>query len=169
MRTALLICTVLIAGFGCGCSKSEHTTTPAAKAVHKHEHHPPHGGTVVELGEEEYHVEFVLDAPNGKLQAFLLDGELENFVRSSMTSFEVTANVAGKENKLVFAPVANRATGETVGDTALFEAQTDWLRTAPTFDADIKELTVGGGKYHDVVFNFPKGNDANEKEDKEKP
>jgi len=120
---------------------------------------------VAELGEEEHHVEFVLDAPNGKLQAFLLDGELENFVRSPMTSFEITALVAGQEKELVFTPVANRATGETVGDTAVFEARADWLRTTPAFNAVIKELTVGNRKYQNVGFNFPKGNDTDGKEE----
>jgi hypothetical protein len=157
MKIFLSLC-LAIAGFLVGCSKTE-TVTPAPEAVHRHEHHPPHGGAPVELGEEENHVEFVLDAPNGKFQAFVLDGELENFVRIDAASLEVTAQVAGREEKLTLQPVANNATGEKIGDTSLFEAQADWLKTTPTFDAALKEITVHGKTYTNILFNFPKGSD----------
>ena len=142
---------------GCG---EKRAAAPESKALPKHEHKPPHHGTPVVLGNEEYHVELVLDAPAGKLQAFILDGELENFVRISAPSFTITAKLPGGEHPLVFQAVANHATGEEVGDTALFEAQADWLKTTPAFDAVIDELTVRSNSYQRVTFNFPKGNDA---------
>ena len=160
MKTIILFCITLAAGFAGGCSKTETGTTARAGA-HHHEHHPPHGGTPVELGEEANHVEFVLDAPNGKLRAFVLDGELENFVRIAAPSLEVTATVSEHKEKLVFLPVANRATGETVSDTSLFEVQADWLKTTPTFDAVLKEIAVHGKTYTNIAFNFPKGSDEN--------
>jgi hypothetical protein len=159
MKSIIPICLMLAAIIGGGCSKTENANAPAKEAVHKHEHHPPHGGAPVELGEEEYHVEFVLDAPAGKLQAFVLDGELENFVHIAAPSLEVTAKVHDKEEKLVLLPVANNATGEKVGDTSLFEAQAEWLKTTPIFDAVLKEITVRTKTYTNVAFNFPKGSD----------
>ena len=93
------LCLVAAGGLLAGCSKTQ-TTTPAPGAAHHHEHHPPHGGAPVELGEEQNHVEFVLDAPNGKLQAFVMDGELENFVRIAAPSLEVTAKVGGHDETL---------------------------------------------------------------------
>ncbi len=164
MKPVVLICALLAIGLGGGCSKDGNTSVRARQAVHQHEHYPPHGGVPVVLGNEEFHVEFVLDARTGRLRAYFLDGELENFVRVAMPSFEITAQVAGREEHLIFAPVANNATGETVGDTALFEVQSDWLKTTPRFDAVIKELTVGGDKYQNITFNFPKGNDTDENE-----
>ena len=118
------------------------------------------------MGEEEYHVELVLDASAGKLQAFILDGELENFVRIPEASFVIAAELPGKEEVLTMKAVPNRATGETVGDTALFEAQAEWLKTTPTFNAVIKDLTVRDDRYQNIAFNFPKGNDMDEKEKK---
>jgi hypothetical protein len=157
MRKILLLGSIIAIGF-CGCSKSEDT--PAANApVHKHEHHPPHGGAPVELGEEEYHIEIVRDADVGKLQAFVLDGELENFIRIAAPSLEIEAQVAGRPEKLVLAPVANNATGEKVGDTSLFEGTADWIKTTPIFDAVLKEVTVRGKTYTNLAFNFPKGSD----------
>lgn len=160
----LLVCALLAVGLAGGCSKDGNPSVRAGESVHQYEHHPPHGGVPVVLGNEEYHVEFVLDARTCRLRAYFLDGEMENFVRVAMPSFEITAQVAGRVEKLTFAPVANNATGETVGDTSLFEVQSDWLKTTPRFDAVIKELTVGGDKYQNIAFNFPNGNDTDEEE-----
>ena len=157
LKLTIFICLALAAGFLSGCSKSEHGG--ANGTPHLHVDEPPHGGTAIDLG-EDYHIEFVRDAANGKLQAFVLDGEMEEFVHSPSASFEVTAHVDGREEKLAFAAVANRATGETVGDTSMFEARADWLKTATNFDAAINEINVRGNSYTNVVFNFPKGNDA---------
>jgi hypothetical protein len=131
MKFIILTCIALVAGFCGGCSKNEKNAASGQEPVHKHEHHPPHGGAPVELGEEEYHVEMVLDAPAGKLQAFVLDGELENFIRIAQPSLEVDAQISGHDEKLIFQPVANSATGEKVGDTSLYEAQSQSSRNCP--------------------------------------
>jgi hypothetical protein len=154
---------LLISGFLIGCGDNPPANTASA-TPHKHEHIPPHGGTPVVLGDEEYHVEMVLDAPAGKLQAFVLDGEMENFIRIAPESFEVNAKPSGKEEILVFKAVANHATGEKVGDTSLFETQADWLKTETNFEAVLKEITVKSKTYQNVAFNFPKGNDKDETE-----
>ncbi|MGO8929964.1 MAG: hypothetical protein ACLQU3_24105 [Limisphaerales bacterium] len=162
MKTSTLLSVAFAAGFAGGCSKTE-PSAPAKEVVHRHEHKPPHGGAPVELGQEEYHVEFVLDAPEGKLQAFVMDGELENFVRIDAPSVEITAQVSGQQEQLRLHPVANNATGEKVGDTSLFEARADWLKATSTFDAVLKEITVHGKSYTNILFNFPKGNDDKSK------
>jgi hypothetical protein len=143
-----LLAAVLVLG---GCAKKE--------VVSEHKDQPPHGGTPVALG-DNYHIEFVLDAASGTLSAYILDDEMEEFVRSDMPSFEMTAKVGGAEQPLVFKPVANPATGETVGDTALFLAQAGWLKTTKDFDAVIKSVTLDGTTFTDVKFNYPKGNDT---------
>ena len=111
-----------------GCAKKDahagHDHAAAAPA--KHEHHAPHDGTAIVLGKEEYHLEFVLDAAAGKLTAYALDGELENFIRVKALGFEVVATVGTEKKPLTFQAIANPATGETVGDTSQFEAQADW-------------------------------------------
>ena len=165
MKSIILICLALAAGFFSGCSKSE-TAAPKTEAVHKHEHHPPHHGTPVVLGDEEYHIELVRDAAAGRLQAFVLDGELENFIRIQPTSFDIAAKFSGHSETLTLKAVPNSATGETVGDTSLFEAQANWLKTETNFDAALVAVNVRGKNYTNVVFNFPKGNDADETEKK---
>ncbi len=113
----------------------------------------------MELGHEEFHVEFVLDAAAGRLTAYVMDGELEQFIRVSAVSFEVQAKVDGADQSLTFSPVANAATGEKAGDTSQFEATAAWLKTTTNFDATLRELTVRTQTYRAVKFNFPKGNE----------
>jgi hypothetical protein len=146
-------------GFSVSCAKKETAASTAVTAVAKHEHHAPHGGTPVVLGDEAYHLELVRDATNGKLQAFVLDGEMENFVRCAATSFEMTAMVDGSSRVLTFQAIADSATGEKIGDTALFETSADWLKTTARFDGILISLTVRGTAFEGVKFNFPQGND----------
>lgn len=157
-RTRTRVAFALLAlAFAAGCSK-EPPLDPAAP--HKHVHHPPHGGTPVVLGDEVYHLELVLDASSGILQAYVLDGELENFIRSAVPSIEIDATAGGSPRTLTLEPVANSATGETVGDTSLFQAQADWLKSAKDFDGVVKTVTIRGTTFSGVKFNFPKGNDT---------
>ncbi len=151
-----LVAAALVAA---GCSKPAPAGADSA-APQAHHHHPPHGGTPVVLGEEEYHLELVLDAATGRLQAFVLDGEMENFVRSADRSIVIEASQAGTARSVELRAVPNPETGETVGDTAQFEASADWLKSARSFDGILKGITVRGKTYSDVTFNFPRGNDA---------
>jgi hypothetical protein len=148
-------------GLLAGCER-QSSNAPQQTGAPRHEHKPPHHGTPVVLGKEEYHVEMVLDASAGRLQAYILDGELENFVRVPMESFAVSALLSGKQEVLTFKAIGNNATGEKVGDTALFEAQADWLKTNAAFDGVLRQITVRGTTYENVAFNFPKGNDTDE-------
>jgi len=155
--TLRILCVAVLACSGCKKNDPAPATTTAVPA--KHEHHPPHGGTPVVLGEEVYHLEFVLDAASDKMQVYVLDGEMENFIRSAAPSFEVVASVQGEKRTLLFKAVADAATGEKVGDTALFEAQADWLKTTKEFDGVLTEIAIRGSTFSGVKFNFPHGND----------
>lgn len=155
---AILVAT-LLTGLVTGCRKSPPAPAGDTTAPSKHEHTAPHGGTPVVLGSEAYHLELVRDGGAGKLQAYVLDGELENFVRCNAPALEVEALVNGQPTRLVLGAVANSATGESVGDTALFEGQAEWLKTLTQFDATLKSITVRGTTFAEVKFNFPRGND----------
>ena len=150
---------ILIAAAVAGCAKGGSAGAADAQAAH-HEHHPPHGGTPVVLGHEAYHLELVRDAGAGKVDAYLLDGEIEEFVRTTVASFEVTAVVDGERKTLFFQAVPNSATGETVGNTSCFEARADWITRTPSFDAVLTRIDVRGASFQDVAFNFPRGNDT---------
>lgn len=151
----ILACATLLLGTAACSPKSSTTTAPQ-----RHEHQPPHGGTPVVLGEESCHLELVLDAAAGRLSAYVLDGEMENFIRIGTPSFQIVAKFGGREETLVFRPVANPATGETAEATSLYEAQAEWLKTTREFEATLASLTVRGRTFANIAFNFPRGNDA---------
>ena len=152
----LSVSAALLGALG-ACAKKAAPVAAAPAAAH--EHHAPHGGTPVALGDEAYHLELVRDADAGKLIAYVLDGEMEEFIRAKAATFEVIATVAGAKQTLTFHAVANAATGETVGNTSQFEASADWLKTTAAFDATLTSLEIKGTAFAAVAFNFPKGND----------
>ncbi|MFM8471221.1 MAG: hypothetical protein ACKODH_14890, partial [Limisphaerales bacterium] len=121
-----------------------------------HHHEPPHGGTAIDLGDEEAHLEFVLDAAAGKLTCYVFKAHMAGFQRITQETIELSATVAGKPESLTLKAVTNAATGEKPGDTSQFEAQADWLKTAKTFDAELRTVNVRGKDYAALKFNFPK-------------
>lgn len=124
-----------------------------------HEHHAPHGGTLVEFGEEFAHLEIVLDAENGWLTAYALDGEAEQSVPLAQTEIEIEIE---KPQKFVVKLEAeeNALTGETKGATSEFSGQNERLRNLKEFDALVKSITIRGREFKNVSFNFPKGNEG---------
>ncbi len=158
-RHLLLLAAILPLALAAGCSKAPPAPADSGPPQ-AHHHHPPHGGTPVVLGNEAYHLELVLDAAAGRLQAYVLDAEMENFVRTAAPSLTISAIVDGRPRELVLAAVANTQTGETVGDTSLFEAQAGWLKGASGFDGELRSLTIRGATFTGVKFNFPRGNDT---------
>jgi hypothetical protein len=156
-----------VAGWLTACSKTESTHDhdhghgpDHDHAGHSHHaHKPPHGGTPVELGDHQYHLEFVHEATNGSLRAYVMDGHLEYFVRIPAATFEVAAQVGGTEESLTFHAVANNSTGETVGNTSQFEAQAEWLKRETNFAATVKTITIKGSTFSNVTVDFPGGKD----------
>lgn len=162
-KNSLLASTLFIFALA-ACSKSETKSAADPHAGHdhsvlKHEHVPPHGGTAIVLGEEAYHLEIVRDDAAGKLSLYVMDGELENFVRITAPSLEIVVTIAGQPTPLVLRPVANSLTGEKPGDTSVFEVAADWLKTTPNFDAVLTRIEVRTTAFTAVAFNFPKGNE----------
>jgi hypothetical protein len=156
------VCLRLVFGaaaiFASACSrKAEPSATSVQPA--KHEHHAPHGGTPVVLGDEAYHLELLIDRSSGELQVFVLDGEMENFIRCPMPAFDIEATVDGEKRVLTLKAIGDSATGETVGDTSFFRAQADWLKTTPGFDGMVPSIEIKGTRFTGVKFNYPKGND----------
>jgi YHS domain-containing protein len=62
-----------------GCNHEPAGTGPAADppAAHDHADEGPHGGPLVEWGQEEYHLEFTVDPVNQEATIYVLDGNLK--------------------------------------------------------------------------------------------
>jgi hypothetical protein len=119
-----------------------------------HKNVPPHGGTPVALG-DDYCVEFVRDGGAGTLSAYLLDDEMEEFIRITAPSFTIVARIDGVDRPLVLGAVASSATGETVGSTSLFQAQADWLKTVGSFNGTLQAISIRGTDFSRIPFSLP--------------
>lgn len=161
MKTKLLLlgAVATIALVGCA-KKHDHDHDHAGHGHHGHDHVAPHGGTVVVLGDEAFHLEFVRDAAAGTLTGYVLDAHLENFIRLAAPEMVLIAIVNGAPQSLSLFAVANPATGETQGDSSEFVGQADWLKTTPEFEAVLATITVRGVTFSDVRFHFPRGNEV---------
>jgi len=148
--SAAVLATLVI--WGCDSKEEE-------KKGGKHEHKPPHQGTLVEFGEEFAHLELVLDPATGRLTGYVLDGEAEKPVRVEQK--EIVLQVKGKPSEVAvpLQAIGNSLTGEKPGDTSEFTGQADALKGRKDFDAVVVDVTVKGKAFKNVEFNYPKGNE----------
>jgi hypothetical protein len=139
-----------------GCSRQEPAAAQPAPDQ-GHQHAAPNGGQLVELGEHQFNLEFKYDAARGMLQAWVLDGHAENFVRVNMALFDVQ-ETNGQQRTITLRALANGMTGEKVGDTSAFEGEAAWLGGIGHFDGVVKAIKVRDAVFRDVTFHFhPQG------------
>jgi len=146
-----LLAAVAVLGGSPGCARKDG----GASVSGGHVHAAPHGGRLIELGEHAHNLEIVRDA-EGRLTLYVLDGHADSFIRLTTPVIEAIATVSGEKRRLTFKAVANPVTGETVGNTSQFEAQPDWVKATPDFEAVIPQLEIRGRVYSDVALRLPK-------------
>lgn len=98
-----------------------------------------------------YNIELLPNPGSPGLRAYILDGHAERFVRIGAVSFD--AVLEGLSTPLVFAAVANPATGETVGDTAQFEAPAAWPAATQRLTGFIRMIEIKGHRFEQIPFN----------------
>lgn len=137
-----------------GCSKKNsdhdhagHNHDHDHGKEHAHVHTAPHGGTLIEIGDHQFNLEFVLDSAAGKLTAYVLDAHAENFIRLEVPVLEINVTSPAPARTLILNATANTATGETVGNTSQFEASADWLKGVQNLSGTVARLDVRGTNF----------------------
>ena len=100
---AMLTMGLLGGAVGCDGGKSDYKKAddlkkaPAAHDEHEHGHDAkgPHGGSLIELGADEYHAELVLDHDAHALRVFVLGSDAKTDVPTTAT--EVVVALEGKD------------------------------------------------------------------------
>ena len=127
----LLLGSVVVV-LGCGPSASDYKKVDEVKKAakdHDHDTHEgghthygagPHGGSIIELGGEDYHAELVLDHDAHAVRIFLLKADAKTPLLSNATEATLSLD---KDKKLVLkaAPLE----GETDGQSSRFELVDD--------------------------------------------
>jgi hypothetical protein len=186
VRLAAQLCLPLVAGgllLLTGCpgetpQAKKGTTTAAANADHDHDHDHdhghhhdhaekgPHGGALAAVGEEDAHLEFVLDADSGKLKAYVLDGDADEAVAIKQASLQlaVTLRKGDDEEKSglsedAFVMMLSAVSPADDGTASEFEGQSDTLKGAEKFAAVVTNVAVAGKSFKNVAFKYPEGNE----------
>ena len=113
---------LIVTGIGCGGGGADYKKTselkkaPAVEHVHDHGAKGPHGGSLVELGEEEYHAEVVLDHDAHALRVYVLGKDAKT--ATPITSTELTITPEGKP-ALTLKATPQKDDGE--GKSSVFE------------------------------------------------
>jgi hypothetical protein len=107
---------------GCGGQSSEYHPVTKGVAVktppHEHEH-GPHGGHLVELGEEEYHAEVVFDPKTAKLTIYLLDSTAKKAAPIDAKKISLKLAIDGKTEAFEVLPMPD--SGDPKGMASRFE------------------------------------------------
>jgi hypothetical protein len=135
-HTAAACFVASVAVWAAGCPSPAPTTTPTTggqehghehgehahgEAGHAHDHshaHGPHGGHILELGNEEYHAEWT-HADDGTVTVYVLDAEAKNEVPIPAEDITITTKIGEKTAEFKL-PAVNRSEGD-MPKTAKFE------------------------------------------------
>src|SRR6202011_847954 len=79
----------------------------------------PHGGHLVELGEEEYHAEVVYDAKGAKVTVYLLDSTAKKPAPTDAKEITLTLTIDGNPQSLPAKAAAEA--GDPAGKSSRFE------------------------------------------------
>lgn len=145
---------LLLSGCGDSSNSGAPASLPSPSAVteegHEHEHgHPtegPHHGDLVELGNEEYHVEIV-HGDGGEVTVYVLDSGAKKAV--PIDAAEITINLSHKGEAEQFKLAASPEAGDPEGKASRFTLKDEHL--AEDLDADGATaklvITINGKQY----------------------
>ena len=85
---------------------------------HAHPSHGPHGGSLIELGNEAYHAELVHDEASGSVSVYLLDSGIDKSV--AIDSPSITINLSHDGNSEQFDLAAAPVEGDPEGKSSCF-------------------------------------------------
>lgn len=131
----------------------------ATAAVAEHEHKAPHGGVLIELGEEFAHLELVYEPGAGRMTLYVLDGEAEASVRIAQPVIDVAfaqpTPMGGRPRP--FVAVTSVLTGERAGDSSQFVLEGTDYRGASALAGRVVRVVVRGAEFADVPFRWEAG------------
>ena len=146
----------LMAFTGCGENDhSEHADTSTPSSTEEvHDEHPtegPHEGGLVELGEEEYHIEIVHDDDAGTVTAYVLDSTAKLAVPIEASEIIVNLSHDGQAEQFVLA--ASPQSDDPVGKSSRYVSSDGELAEDLDNEAITAQLvvTINGKQYRAAI------------------
>jgi len=148
--TITFFLSVFLSGCGGGAvaPPSSNPGTTTAGAEHAHPTEGPHQGSLIELGNEEYHAEMVHDEKAGTLTIYLLDAAVKQAVPISEAEIFVNLKVKGAATQLPLK--ADPLPGEAAGSSSRFVARgsAEALEALDAEDSEPRlQVTIQGQSY----------------------
>jgi hypothetical protein len=154
MRSCLLLvgCVGLALSAGCNSGNQAYHEVPKGSRVkdQPHEHEQgPHGGHLVELGEEEYHAEVVFDPKSSKITLYVLDSSGKKAAPIDAKEIKLELTIGGQPKSFTAKAVADK--GDPSDKSSRFEVPDN-----PEIKANIKDeedlkgsvtVAIGGKTY----------------------
>lgn len=140
-----------------GCPANTPSMGPVTDTIvkdehaHDHAHHGPHGGHIVEIGEEEYHAEWTHEE-NGKVTFYILDAEVKKEVPIAAEELVIEVKIGMNEPTTVKLPAVNPQDGKASTFEVVDKQLLGVLETlkAEGVVATIKQLTINGKTFENV-------------------
>jgi len=163
MRLWLSISLAALVGL---CFSGCNSSTAEKHDEHAHVHTGPHGGHIMEIGEEEYHAEWTHDE-SGKVTFYILDAEAKKEVPIAAEDITIEVKIGMKEptSYKLAATISNdgKASAFEIVDKNL-EGVLEALSEGVT--ATIKSLTINGKTFDNLKIEEHKHGDEHEHEHK---
>jgi len=138
-----------------GCGKVPVKPTGSA-AVHNHPAKGPHGGSLIELGKEEYHVEMLHDDATHTVTFYVLDASATKAVPIDATEVVVNLKHGGKPEQ--FKVAAKADTTDLAGKSSRFVSTDKELAEdldAEGADAELV-ITIGATQFRGKIAHTHK-------------
>jgi hypothetical protein len=147
----LLLPALALAGFlTTGCEPPQANNKPADGHDHAHVHHGPHGGHIMEIGEEEYHAEWTHDE-NGKVTFFILNAEATKEVPIAAEDLTIEVKIGNNEPATYKLAAMNAQDGKASAFEAVDKNLAGVLETlSEGVSATIKKLTIGDKTFENL-------------------
>ena len=144
-------------GGNAGASITINNSPPPTVDVHAHASDGPHHGSLIELGNEEYHAELVHDAAS--VTIYILDSAAKNSVPIEATELVINLLHEGKPEQ--FKLPANPDTGDTDGKSSRFALEDAELAEHIDEEATKPELAVNinGTQFRGKIEHDREGHD----------
>ncbi len=134
--STMIVMAALVIANGCGGEPEPLPGVSVSKdgaSDHGHDHahpaHGPNGGHLVELGDEEYHAEWLHDDATGTVTVIILDGQVKDEVGIEAESLTINVAIEGQSPQTYELPAVNRSSDDPPKATR-FELSSEKLLTA---------------------------------------
>ncbi|MEX0642453.1 MAG: hypothetical protein WD468_07120 [Pirellulales bacterium] len=151
LATTFVPALLILSMSGCGSKASKPSTPTAGAATEDHATKGPHGGSLIELGNEEYHAELVHDEQAKTVTVYILDSAAKTSVPIDAVDVTINLKHEGRGEQFKLAAAADQNDGQ--GKSSRFASSEAEL--AEDLDGEGAEaqlvVTINGKPYRGTV------------------